>query len=901
MLLYDKYNNYVYELPANAQVENPKMSGNKMKQISFNVTKNTANFDLTFDENPNYVHIYQHLVKGDYDLNLNVSSSLGTAKFHYIMKIIDGDDYHGNGDYDISKCVLKPDKVSFVAGKYQTFLLELRTEEGKLYNDDIDLKKDISINNGNANDSSFLSSVEKTNSTYGYYTISIYSTKRGDYNLNVELKDPSSNSEQKIKVSPAKYTVTPDPIPCKDYTYIKSEPISPISVDTTILIEFELFDKFNNKILEEDNIINSTTYYTLYNNEYPYPFTSLSFLTSQVSLNLMPKYPPKMMSLNLLYNNGETSVYIFKEDINITIETEIDYSKTKIVSRNKEKIKTGEILDMKLYTFDKNNNCFDNGDLSSQFKVQVTGPLSSTKQFIKIYQIRKTKTTATESSDCNNEYEIITTDDDKYKYAGNYLIKVIYAETYLLTQCEQICYPSGYSLKGFYLTYTFDPDSISVLDYPSFTITGSDEYGNTVTEPLYDSISISFTNNDNNITFETKQKLETQQGTLNYQISIKVVGTYQLNIFYNNQNVTEVNGDQALPKFTIVPGPCYASNNSHFDLTPLNYTEISLKTYFSFDCYDQLGNKIKKGGESFTVLANYLSGTNQQDTISLDSAEVVDKENGTYFVEFVPTMKGIYLFNILKGKEKYGEEVSWELKAFTCSDNDNKKILCPNKKECVSDILECIDPDQRCTNNTISAEKPFKCKVNKTETCTASQTDCDCPDGYHKCEIMNYCVPNDKQYMCPKFKNLYLFCLTNNMVYNIDGICRKEKIGPNQRVCPIGKVLCADLSCRDSYDDCYVTDKKNPLLQRCIGQQIVTSATLCPSTITCSSESEVVCPTGECVSNEIYCPALNKCNNDYPYLCQNNVCAKDYDKCPPSISCGENKLLCSDNICREKC
>ena len=138
-------------------------------------------------------------------------------------------------------------------------------------------------------------------------------------------------------------------------------------------------------------------------------------------------------------------------------------------------------------------------------------------------------------------------------------------------------------------------------------------------------------------------------------------------------------------------------------------------------------------------------------------------------------------------------------------------------------------------------------------------------------------------------------------LFNIDGICRKEKIGPNQRVCPIGKVLCADLSCRDSYDDCYVTDKKNPLLQRCIGQQIVTSATLCPSTITCSSESEVVCPTGECVSNEIYCPALNKCNNDYPYLCQNNVCAKDYDSCPPSISCGENKLLCSDNICREKC
>ena len=900
MLLYDKYNNYVYELPANAQVENPIMSGNKMKQISFSVTKNTANFDLAFDENSNYVHIYQHLVKGDYDLNLRVSSSLGTADFHYIMKIIDGDDYHGNGDYDISKCVLKPDKVSFVAGKYQTFLLELRTEEGKLYNDDdIDLKNDISINNGNANDSSFKPSVEKTNSTYGYYTISIYSTKRGDYNLNVELKDPSSSSEQKIKVSPAKYTVTPEPIPCKNYTNIISKPDTTITIDTKILITFELFDRFNNKFLKEDNITNITSYYTLYNDGKPYISYQLNFYNSRVDLSLMPNYPPKIMILNLLYNNDKTSVYIFKEDINITIETEIDYSKTKIESGNKEKIKTGEILEMNLTTFDKNGICFDGGDLSSQFKVQVTGPLSSTKQFVKTYQIRKIKIVASESSDCNNKYEIITTDDDKYKYAGNYLIKVIYAETHLLEKYDQVCYPSGYSLKGFYLTYTFDPDSISILDYPSFTITGSDEYGNTVTEPLYDSISISFTNNDNNTDFETKQILETQQGTLNYQIGIKIVGTHQLNIFYNNQKVTEVNEGQDLPKFTIVPGPCYDSNNSHFNLNPLNYTEISLKTYFSFDCYDQFDNKIKKGGESFTVRANYLSETNQQDTISIDSAKVVDKGNGTYFVEFVPTMKGTYLFNIFRGNEKYGKEIKWVFKAFTCL--DNKKILCPNKKECVSDILECIDPIQRCTDDAISAEKPFKCKINKTETCTASQTDCDCPDGYHKCEIMNYCVPNDKQYMCPKFKNLYLFCLTNNMVYNIDGICRKEKIGPNQRVCPIGKVLCADLSCRDSYDDCYVTDKKNPLLQRCIGQQIVTSATLCPSTITCSSESEVVCPTGECVSNEIYCPALNKCNNDYPYLCQNNVCAKDYDSCPPSISCGENKLLCSDNICREKC
>ena len=895
--LYDKYKNYISELPVNSSVKYPIMSGNKMKEIDFTVTKNAGNFDLSFEDNAQYVHIYQHLVKGKYNLDLLVSSSLGNAKFHYNMIINTGDNLHGNGDYDISKCVLLPSELSFIAGNYEKFTLELRTSNGLLYNDDIDLTNDININNGNADDKSFKSSIEKTGTDYGIYTINIYSEKKGEYNLNVELKDPSSNKEEKSSINPAKYKVTPHPIPCKNFTQLISQPDSTISIDTKITLTFELYDKFNNKMEDSDKIIN-INYLTLYNNELPYSYTSLNFDT-RVDLTLMPKYPPKVMLINLLYNNGETSVYIFEKDIEITIESEIDYGKTLIVSKNKEKIYAGELLDMQLYTYDKSYKCYENGDLSAQFKIEVTGPLDSSKQFVKTYQIRKTATLKYTSSDCDNEYEIITKDEDKYIYAGNYIIKVMYGKDNLIAQYNQVCYPLGYSLDGFYLTYTFNPDSISILDSPSFTLTGSDEYGNTVTDPLYNDISISFTNNNENIDFETKQKLESQQGTLNYQVSIQIVGSHQLHIFYKNQEVNVVNGGQPLPIFTIVTGPCYANDTSHFDLTPLNDAEVSLKTHFTFYCYDKFNNKITKGGESFTVRADYLSNTNQGNIISLDNAKVVDNGDGSYNVEFVPSMKGIYLFNILIGKEKYGQEVRWELTAFSCSEENS--IVCPNKKECVSDISECIDPDKRCNDTSISSEKPFYCKVNGVETCTKSQTDCDCPNGYYKCKIMNYCVPEDRKDMCPVFKNLLLYCINNNMKYNFDGICRKENNGPNQRVCPIGKVLCADLSCRDSYNQCVVTEIRSGLSQRCIGQQIVTSATLCPSSITCSTESEVVCPSGDCVSNEIYCPTLNKCNDNYPYLCQNNACAEKFENCPPSISCGENKLLCSDNICREKC
>ena len=44
----------------------------------------------------------------------------------------------------------------------------------------------------------------------------------------------------------------------------------------------------------------------------------------------------------------------------------------------------------------------------------------------------------------------------------------------------------------------------------------------------------------------------------------------------------------------------------------------------------------------------------------------------------------------------------------------------------------------------------------------------------------------------------------------------KEYSKPNQRVCPIGQVLCADLSYRDSYDDCMVSEVLEGTEKRCV-------------------------------------------------------------------------------------
>ena len=120
---------------------------------------------------------------------------------------------------------------------------------------------------------------------------------------------------------------------------------------------------------------------------------------------------------------------------------------------------------------------------------------------------------------------------------------------------------------------------------------------------------------------------------------------------------------------------------------------------------------------------------------------------------------------------------------------------------------------------------------------------------------------------------------------------------PNQRVCPGAKVLCADLSCRNKYDDCIITEKRPKNRLRCVGQQIVSDAEDCPSTIMCQNENQVVCPNGTCVENEIYCEDLKECTEDLPYLCQNNECVSGFDYCVNGKACGEAKYLGEDENC----
>ncbi len=228
----------------------------------------------------------------------------------------------------------------------------------------------------------------------------------------------------------------------------------------------------------------------------------------------------------------------------------------------------------------------------------------------------------------------------------------------------------------------------------------------------------------------------------------------------------------------------------------------------------------------------------------------------------------------------------------------NTPIRCPNINKCVNKQVDCLE-------NDCPEEKPFKCLVNGEYTCTKSQTDCDCPSGYEKCETTNYCIKETRRDMCPFFLINNRICLTkygNGYKMFNDGICRKlTEHNPNNYVCPIGKILCPNLTCRDSYDECPESEKSEGNQIRCRDQTITTEANKCPSTIYCANKDDVVCPDGTCVSNEIYCSALRKCPSNSPYLCNNNKCAIDHNDCLSNVSCGHKNSLCSDFVCRESC
>ncbi|MCF0116725.1 MAG: hypothetical protein HUJ61_01590, partial [Bacilli bacterium] len=322
-----------------------------------------------------------------------------------------------------------------------------------------------------------------------------------------------------------------------------------------------------------------------------------------------------------------------------------------------------------------------------------------------------------------------------------------------------------------------------------------------------------------------------------------------MHLYYKGDEILTVNVNETLPIWTVANGPCIAlENNENFNISNFtNGSKITLNRYqyFGFKCYDEYKNKIDKGGEIFYSIVKYHDDFGHSTSIE---SEVIDNGNGYYLIKFIPESYGKHVVNLnierRNGQEKYGDEIILDLKPRTCQTGNT---LCPNIDKCVSKLFDCIVPPNDCPKET-----PFECLVNGQKACVASQVQCDCPEGYFKCksEISKYlnstvywpgyCVPSDRTDMCPRgnIKNSTCKIKLENSELSIDGKCRvlKESQAPNQRVCPPGKILCADFSCRDSYDECEKFDECPTNYYRCSDQTCQDDYLKCPDMITCKDE-----------------------------------------------------------------
>ena len=879
------------------QVENSYLHGNHMEENLY-WTYNNGELYLDLSDS-NKKKILEHLVTRTsdeaYDFTFTVKDKntnkyyTSDIKVNHFGKKEDEDQY-GNGDYALDKCEVSTEVAEFKAGATFVVNLTLRTEYGLIYNGEFNPSY-IDCSKLTKEDNTFKCSVFKQDT--GIYGIQYYSSKTKErkdevYNL-IELYNSKVHDPRTFRV----LLINDYGLPSKEKTVITKGLDPKINDGDEPEIKFKLYDEFGN-VLGPDGIIDYLSF-----ENYDSEIDSNIQYDSKNQEFIATLYIPstqKYISIQLYYKiDKDNKIELFKETEKSQFIYDIDYKKTVINSRNVKEMKAGDLLDLNIITYDKNSQCYIDEDVSSAFIVTVQGPLGKSTIDKKEYYFKRAYGTT-----CEYIYKIDINQSNYYTTSGSYLI-VVKANGEEIASYEQTVISGDIAEDKFVVYYTnmdakpYNDQNIPAGELIYFMVQAYDQYNNIIDHESLPSTSfnilVSPKYEDNNIV-----KLNGGSGALSCIFNNTKTGTFTFSYQYKEHDITP-NTDKGPHVINYVSGEC---NEEYPEVDYPGEDDIDVSTVYKYTikCRDKYGNEVTKGGAKFTSEV-FLYIEESENKIDIDS-KIDDKGDGTYEISFIPPLLGGYsIYTYLDGN-KY-DELQFNLTGRSC----DKAYTCPNSKECVDDLRECIPPENRCNKTDEKEEKPFVCN-NDPNTCVDSMTKCeyDESDIWTKCSYMNTSIPKDKLYLCPYY--LPIDCKRKYPSYRIicnDGICRtKKNLQPNQRVCPIGKVLCVDLTCKDSVDQCYNDYPQCGNTQiRCPDQSCVDDQKNCPTTITCSDPKHFVCPDGTCVVNEIYCSKLKTCPEETPYLCTDNSCATAPENCPHTVACGHGKSLCSDLICRDTC
>ena len=376
-------------------------------------------------------------------------------------------------------------------------------------------------------------------------------------------------------------------------------------------------------------------------------------------------------------------------------------------------------------------------------------------------------------------------------------------------------------------------------------------------------------------------------GILKCNFYTEKIGSFKFNYYYKNTLIT-INNNTGPDNIIYVQGACDKDNS---EIIPQKGENIIMtESSMIIKCIDKYKNVIQKGGEKFT--ANIKVDL----TDELES-KINDNGDGSYNLTYNKSLFGIYSIAILLDEKNF-YETTLNLTDIQCQEKYEKcpfgNKICYGPYELIGDYKnnnhkgDCIPSELKC-----DGPEPVMKKCKNTNKCVESWIDCDPEEGYEKCSYMNFQYPKNKEYLCFKNNENSSNCESNQKLCD-DGICRGSPyLQPSQIVCPFGKILCPDLTCRDNLNQCY-TDYPECLNSqvRCPDQSCVENITDCPTTMSCTNSILKVCPDGTCVMDELECPSLKTCPESQPFLCADYSCAKDAESCSHFQACGIDQILC---------
>ena len=372
------------------------------------------------------------------------------------------------------------------------------------------------------------------------------------------------------------------------------------------------------------------------------------------------------------------------------------------------------------------------------------------------------------------------------------------------------------------------------------------------------------------------------------------IGSFKFNYYYKDKLIT-IKNNTGPDNITYIAGACNKDNSEIIPQESENI--IGNENNITIKCFDKYKNVIKKGGENFSanIKVDYTDELN---------STIIDNKDGSYTLKYKKSLFGIYSIIILLDEKNFNK-ITLDLTDLNCADEEFYEKCSFGLKICYDseegdEIIDCIPSEIRCDDpEEETEEKPFKCKNNNK--CVESLTECEPEEGYEKCDYMDFQYPKDKEYLC--FDYTGISCPPEHPILCDDGVCRGDNMKPSQIVCPIGTVLCPDLTCRNSLSQCktdYPQCEKGQY--RCRDQSCVDKIENCPSTLKCSDSNKMVCPDRTCVDSESDCGRLKTCPESEPFLCLDYSCAKNAESCTHFEACGHGKFLCSDTLkCSASC